>query len=65
MKKFEYFVSYAHQEGFGNALFETNSPITTFDEIINIENIIMEKNIKEVTVLNFQLMREIEEEETN
>ena len=62
MKKFVYFVSYSHQNGFGNCWVKTNNPITTFEDIRDIENMIKGRNIKEVIILNFQLLSEIEEE---
>ena len=64
MKKFYYFVSFAHQEGFANCCISLNNPITTFDKITDIENLLASKDrsIREITVLYYQLLR-VENEE--
>lgn len=63
MKKFVYFVSFAYKNGYGNCCIELDHLITTHDSIRNIEKLLKDQNLKEVTVLNFQFLRQIEEDD--
>ena len=57
-KKYNYFVSFSHRDGFGNCSINFSEPITEFESIKAIEEEIMarDKKAREVTVLNFQLL---------
>ena len=58
MKTYNYFVSFAHSNGFGNCVINCSEPITDFKSITSIEKLLMARDIRadKVTVLNFQLL---------
>ena len=58
-KTYYYFFSFAHSGGFGNGYLERNKPITTFDAIGEVEKELLRrsKDVEEITVLNYQLLR--------
>ena len=58
MKKYVYFVSFSHRNGFGNCSINFSEPITEFGAIKAIEESIMErdKKARDVTVLNYKLL---------
>ena len=37
IKRFDYFISYAHENGYGNGFFRLKRRITKYDDIIVIE----------------------------
>ena len=61
MKKFEYFVSFSCRKGFGNCLVEKDHPISTYEDIKDIEKHMRDHNIPNCIILNFQLLNESEE----
>ena len=65
MKTYDYFVSFAHSNGFGNCVINLSEPITEFKSITAIEERLMARDIRadEVTVLNFQLLSVVGDEE--
>lgn len=59
VEKFHYFVSYAHSTGFGNAETITNEPIKSIQDTQNLaENYASLFGVKQVVVLNFQLLKQ-------
>ena len=67
MKKFDYFVSFAYDNGkglgFGNARITSNHLITTMADIKSIENQLIDNTTKIVILLNYQLLNESEVDE--
>lgn len=65
---YRYFISYFettnHSFGFGSCEVETDKKIENYDDINEIEEMLLEKSndIKELRVLNYQLMKTIEKE---
>ena len=58
MAIYNYFVSFAHRNGFGNCCIGFRQPITTYDDIRYIEEVISskDKTCKDIVVLNYQLL---------
>ena len=61
MKKFEYFVSFSCRKGFGNCLVEKDHPISTYEDIKELEKEMRNRKIPDGIILNFQLLNESEE----
>lgn len=58
MEKFEYFVSYSFERGFGNCQIISSKLITTYEDIKSIEQKInCRQNITGAIVLYYQLMK--------
>ena len=56
---FYYFVSFAHDHGFGNSQVSVDGPITTLGDILKITQDI-QKNlpyVSNIVILNYQLLR--------
>jgi hypothetical protein len=63
--KYKYFISYAHQHGFGNSFTEINCIIDSYEVISIIEKqIASEQNISGVVITNFILLSTSESEAT-
>lgn len=63
-KKYEYFISYSYDRGFGSASVTLEQKIDNFELLTKIAKMITkDSNFKsEVVILNFMLLREIGEE---
>jgi hypothetical protein len=56
--KYIYFVSYAHDRGFGNTELTTNHKISTMEEIKNVKKLVEDKGeVKGIAILNFILLK--------
>lgn len=55
MKKYEYFVSYAHTRGSGNCLWTLDFIVDSIDSYNMLNNLVKENNpeVEDIVILNF------------
>lgn len=62
-KKFHYFISYAHENGFGNAETRRSKPIASIKKTHSIsKEFERDLGVRKVVVLNFQLFEPVVED---
>lgn len=61
MNRFHYFVSFFHPEGSGMAEVSTSEEVKTFDDILELRDLISEHyehyTTNDISIINYQLMR--------
>ena len=61
MNYFHYFVSFAYPEGFGMAEVAVSEEVKTFNDILELRDLISEQDehytTNDISIINYQLMR--------